>query len=163
MTVNADLEPKTHHQTPMTCTYGYSHFRHFQNCCKFLNTYIMLPSLLPVLEVPFSVLKKGVSQYCFVHIVYIPFKYLGLVRCFRKKSPAHQGCNYLINNTDFFFCSASNKSTVWYFSIIPVVIMASLRAKGCAAKTAEVTGAEASEPGRTDALLRGFHRGWGRD
>ncbi len=24
------LEPKTHHQTPMTCTYGYGHFRHFQ-------------------------------------------------------------------------------------------------------------------------------------
>ncbi len=33
MTVNADLEPKTHHQTPMTCTYGFSHVRHLQNCC----------------------------------------------------------------------------------------------------------------------------------
>ncbi len=32
--LNADLEPKTHLQTPMTCTYGYSHFRHFQNCCN---------------------------------------------------------------------------------------------------------------------------------
>ncbi len=21
--INADLEPKTHHQTPMTCTYGF--------------------------------------------------------------------------------------------------------------------------------------------
>ncbi len=34
VTVNADLEPKTHHQTPITCTYGYSHFRHFQICCN---------------------------------------------------------------------------------------------------------------------------------
>ncbi len=34
VTLNADLEPKTHHQTPMTCTYGYSHFRHFQNLCN---------------------------------------------------------------------------------------------------------------------------------
>ncbi len=35
--------PETHHQTPMTCTYGFSHFRHLQNCCyrdeiQFLNT-----------------------------------------------------------------------------------------------------------------------------
>ncbi len=42
-TIYADLEPKTHRQTPMTCTYGFSHFRHFQNCCNrdeiiFLNT-----------------------------------------------------------------------------------------------------------------------------
>lgn len=40
--------------------------------------------------------------------------------------------------------------------------MASFRAKGCTAKTAEVTGGKASEPGGTDALLRGFTRGWGR-
>ncbi len=32
VTLNADREPKIHHQTPMT--YGYSHFRHFQNCCN---------------------------------------------------------------------------------------------------------------------------------
>ncbi len=43
VTLYADLEPKTHHQTPMTCTYGFSHFRHLQNCCnrdeiQFLNT-----------------------------------------------------------------------------------------------------------------------------
>ncbi len=28
VTLNADLEPKIHHQTPMT--YGYSHFIHFK-------------------------------------------------------------------------------------------------------------------------------------
>ncbi len=69
MTVNADLEPKTHHQTPMTCTYGYSHFRHFQNCCnrdgniifKYMN---YVPIVVATdLEVHFSGLKKGVSQY----------------------------------------------------------------------------------------------------
>ncbi len=26
VTLNADLETKTHHQTPVTCTYGYSYF-----------------------------------------------------------------------------------------------------------------------------------------
>ncbi len=69
MTVNADREPKTHHQTPMTCTYGFSHFRHFQNCCnrdgntifKYMN-YVFI-FVATVLEVHFSVLKKGVSQY----------------------------------------------------------------------------------------------------
>ncbi len=61
---------KTHHQTPMTCTYGFSHFRHFQNCSnrdeiQFLNTWIMFPSLLPqILEVHFSVLKKGCQYFC---------------------------------------------------------------------------------------------------
>ncbi len=30
VTLNADLEPKTHHQTPMTCSYGYNHFIHFK-------------------------------------------------------------------------------------------------------------------------------------
>ncbi len=30
VTLNADLEPKSHHQTPVTCTYGYSHFIHFK-------------------------------------------------------------------------------------------------------------------------------------
>ncbi len=69
MTVNADLETKTHHQTPMTCTYRYSHFRHFQNCCnrdgnknfKYMN---YVPIVVATdLEVHFSVLKKGVSQY----------------------------------------------------------------------------------------------------
>ncbi len=24
----------TNHQTPMTCSYGFSHFRHLQNCCN---------------------------------------------------------------------------------------------------------------------------------
>ncbi len=69
MTVNADLEPKTHHQTPMTCTYGFSHFRHFQNCCnRDGNTIFKYMNYVPIvvatdLEVHFSVLKKGVSQY----------------------------------------------------------------------------------------------------
>ncbi len=69
VTVNADLEPKTHHQTPMTCTYGFSHFRHFQNCCnRDGNTIFKYMNYVPIvvatdLEVHFSVLKKGVSQY----------------------------------------------------------------------------------------------------
>ncbi len=69
VTVNADLEPKTHHQTPMTCTYGYSNFRHFQNCCsRDGNTMFKSMNYVPIvvatdLEVHFSVLKKGVSQY----------------------------------------------------------------------------------------------------
>ncbi len=68
-TINADLEPKTHHQTPMTCTYGFSHFRHFQNCCnRDGNTIFKYMNYVPIvvatdLEVHFSVLKKGVSQY----------------------------------------------------------------------------------------------------
>ncbi len=65
-TINADLEPKTHHQTPMTCTYGFSHFRHFQNCCnRDGNTIFKYMNYVPIvvatdLEVHFSVLKKGV-------------------------------------------------------------------------------------------------------
>ncbi len=66
---HGDLEPKTHHQTPMTCTYGFSRFRHFQNCCnrdgntifKYMN-YVSIV-VATDLEVHFSVLKKGVSQY----------------------------------------------------------------------------------------------------
>ncbi len=33
-TLNADLEPKTHHQTPMTYAYIYSHFIHFKTVAK---------------------------------------------------------------------------------------------------------------------------------
>ncbi len=53
----------------MTCTYVFSHFRHFQNCCnrdgnkifKYMN---YVPIVVATdLEVHFSVLKKGVSQY----------------------------------------------------------------------------------------------------
>ncbi len=67
--INADLEPKTHHQTPMTCTYVFSHFRHFQNYCnRDGNTIFKYMNYVPIvvatyLEVHFSVLKKGVSQY----------------------------------------------------------------------------------------------------
>ncbi len=48
----------------MTCTYGYSHFRHFQNCCnrdgntifKYMN---YVPTVVATdLEVHFSVLKS---------------------------------------------------------------------------------------------------------
>ncbi len=52
-----------------TCTYGYSHFRHFQNCCnRDGNTIFKYMNYVPIvvstdLEVHFSVLKKGVSQY----------------------------------------------------------------------------------------------------
>ncbi len=76
VTVNADLEPKTHHQTPMTCTYGYSHFRHFQNCCnRDGNTIFKYMNYVPIvvatdLEVHFSVLKKGVSQYFSLYSVH---------------------------------------------------------------------------------------------
>ncbi len=49
VTLNVDLEPKAHQQTPMT-TYGYSHFIHFKTVAtemeiEFLNTLIMFPSL----------------------------------------------------------------------------------------------------------------------
>ncbi len=73
MNLNSDLEPKTPQQTPMTCTYGYSHFRHFQTCCnrggntifKRMNYVSIL--VATVLEVSFSVLKKGLSQYFSPH------------------------------------------------------------------------------------------------
>ncbi len=53
-----------------TCTYGYSHFRHFQNCSnrdgntvfKYMN-YVPMFVVATDLEVHFSVLKKGLSQY----------------------------------------------------------------------------------------------------
>ncbi len=66
VTVNADLEPKTHHQTPMTCTYEYSHFRVTPKTVatemeiQFFK-YINYGSIFvaTVLDVPFSVLKRG--------------------------------------------------------------------------------------------------------
>ncbi len=67
MTVNADLETKTHHQTSMTCTYGFSHFRHLQNWDG--NTIFKYMNYVPIvvatdLEVHFSVLKKGCQYFC---------------------------------------------------------------------------------------------------
>ncbi len=59
----------------MTCTYGYSHFRHFQNCCnRDGNTFFKYMNYVPIvvatdLEVHFSVLKKGVSQYICLYSV----------------------------------------------------------------------------------------------
>ncbi len=68
LAVNADLEPKTHHQTPMTCTYGFSNFRHFKTVATEMEIKIKYMNYVPIvvatdLEVHFSVLKKGVSQY----------------------------------------------------------------------------------------------------
>ncbi len=59
------LSQKNHYQTPVTCTYGYSHFIHFKTVATeveiyFLSTWI---SLLPQFGSAFSLLKKGVSQY----------------------------------------------------------------------------------------------------
>ncbi len=62
---------------PMTCSYGFSHFRHFQNCCnRDGNTIFKYMNYVPIvvatdLEVHFSVLKKGVSQYFCLYSVCI--------------------------------------------------------------------------------------------
>ncbi len=59
----------THHQTPMTCTYGFSHFIHFktgetevQIQFKHMN-YVSI--FVASLKVHFSLLKKGVTQSFF--------------------------------------------------------------------------------------------------
>ncbi len=73
MTVNADLETKTHHQTPMTCTYGFSHFRHLQNCCnRDGNTIFKYMNYVPAtdLEVAFFCSKEGGAN-TFDNIVYV--------------------------------------------------------------------------------------------
>ncbi len=73
----------------MTCTYGYSHFRHLQNCCnrdgntifKYMN-YVSIV-VATDLEVHFSDLKKGVSQYfCLYSVCTIHWC---LVMCFWLK------------------------------------------------------------------------------
>ncbi len=72
VTLYVDLEPKTHHQTPMTCTYGYSHFRHFQNCCnrdgntifKYMNCISI--SVATVLEVSKMTVSICTSHWCLV-------------------------------------------------------------------------------------------------
>ncbi len=66
-------EPKTHHQTQMTCTYGYSHFIHFKTVAteveiQFLSTWIMFPSLLPQFGSAFFSSKEGGAS-TFVHIM----------------------------------------------------------------------------------------------
>ncbi len=67
--INAGLEPKTHHQTPMTCTYGFSHFRHLQNCCyRDGNTIFKYMNYVPIVVChrfgsAFFCSKEGVSQY----------------------------------------------------------------------------------------------------
>ncbi len=62
-------ETKTHHQTPMTCTYGYRHIIHFKTVAaeveiQCLSTWIMFLSCWHSLEVPFSLLKKGCQYLC---------------------------------------------------------------------------------------------------
>ncbi len=63
--LNADLEPKIHYQTPMTCTYGKS-FHTLQNCCNRggnnIFKYTNYVSIF-VATVPFSLLKKELSPY----------------------------------------------------------------------------------------------------
>ncbi len=63
-------EPNTHHQTPITCTYGYSYFIHFTTVATeveipFLSTLI---SLLPQFGSAFFSSKEGGAS-TFVHIV----------------------------------------------------------------------------------------------
>ncbi len=64
----------------MTCTYGFSHFRHLQNCCnrgeiQFLNTWIMFPSLLHRFGSAFFCSKEGGAN-TFGNIVYIGNEYM---------------------------------------------------------------------------------------
>ncbi len=66
-------EPQTHHQTPMTCTYGYSHFIHTKTVAteveiKMLSTWMMFPSLLAQFGSAFFSSKEGGTS-TFVHIM----------------------------------------------------------------------------------------------
>ncbi len=65
VTLNADLEPKTHHQTLVHMD---TVFRHFQSCCNGDGNAIFKCIVSIALEVPFSVLKKRGAN-TFVHIV----------------------------------------------------------------------------------------------
>ncbi len=75
VTLNADLETKTHHQTPMT--YGYSHFIHLKNVATEVKIQLLstLVSLLPQFGSAFFSSKEGSvpvlsTQYStFVHIM----------------------------------------------------------------------------------------------
>ncbi len=66
-------ETQTHHQTPMTCTYGCRHFIHFKTVAteveiQFLSTWIMFPSLLAQFGSAFFCSKEG-GVNTFVHIM----------------------------------------------------------------------------------------------
>ncbi len=70
MTLNVDLEPKIHHQTPMTCTYVYSHFIHFKTIAteveiQFLSTLLFCCHSW---EVPFSLLKKECQYFHIMNV-----------------------------------------------------------------------------------------------
>ncbi len=57
VTLNPELEPKTHHQTPMTCAYGYKTLQCTRNTIfKYIN-YVSI-FVATVLEVHDSVLSK---------------------------------------------------------------------------------------------------------
>ncbi len=66
-TLNLDREPKIHYQTPMTCTYGYSHFKTVvtEGEIQFLRTWI---SLLPQFGSAFFSSTEGCPS-TFVHIM----------------------------------------------------------------------------------------------
>ncbi len=59
--LNADFELKIHLQTPMTCTYGYSHFIHFKTVATEVDIHILstLISLLPQFGSAFFSSKEG--------------------------------------------------------------------------------------------------------
>ncbi len=60
--LNADFEPQTHHQTPMTCTYGFSHFIHFKTVVTEVEIQLStLISLLAQFGSAFFSSKEGVS------------------------------------------------------------------------------------------------------
>ncbi len=65
VTLNADLEPKIHHQTPMT--YEYSHFIHFKTVATEVEIQSAFISLLPQFESAlFSSKEGGVSVLLFI-------------------------------------------------------------------------------------------------
>ncbi len=83
VTLNADLGPKMHQQTPITCTYGIVHIISYTS--KLLQQrwkYIFLVHAFLYchsLEVPFSLLKKGVTQYFWKYSIYLFIFVKGLV------------------------------------------------------------------------------------
>ncbi len=93
VTLNADLETKTHHQTPMV--YGYSHFIHFKTVATeveipFLSTQIMFPLLPQFGSAFFSSKEVGVqynestSHWCLV--IHFWLKVLSLQGVFNRCS-----------------------------------------------------------------------------
>ncbi len=74
--INADLEPKTHHQTPMTCTYGFSHLDTSKTVATEMEIQFLNMNYVPIvvatyLEVHFFCSKEGGCPNTFVYIVYV--------------------------------------------------------------------------------------------